>query len=166
MEQPTGKPDDRAERSAPGRKPRSLRDRALGLLARREFSRVELARRLGPHAEGPGVLAALLDELERSKLLSDARFAEARSHSLGRRYGSARIAHELRAKGVSGTLVDAVVARAKSADLDRARAAWAKRFGVPPVDALERARQMRFLQGRGFNLDVIRKVISGADDDT
>jgi regulatory protein len=165
MNEPTGKPVREGRRAGAGRPPRDLRERALGLLARREHSRVELARKLRPHAESAEALVALLDELEKRKLLSDARYAEARSHSLGRRFGSARIAHELRASGVASTLVDAAVRQARGADLERAREAWAKRFGRAPADALERAKQMRFLQGRGFGLDVIRKVIAGADDD-
>jgi len=74
--------------SAAKREP-SLRERALGILARREHTRAELARRLGPHVEDADQLEALLDELERRKLLSDARYAEARVHTLSRKYGAA-----------------------------------------------------------------------------
>jgi regulatory protein len=50
-------------------------------------------------------------------------------------------------------------------ELERAREVWLRRFGQPPADAAERARQMRFLAGRGFETDIIRRVIAGADDE-
>jgi regulatory protein len=42
---------------------------------------------------------------------------------------------------------------------------WRRKFGQPPANAQERARQMRFLHGRGFPADVIRKVLGGIEDD-
>jgi regulatory protein len=36
---------------------------------------------------------------------------------------------------------------------------WKKRFGVLPRNQNEKARQVRFLQSRGFSLDVIFKVL-------
>ena len=56
--------------------PLSLKGRALAALARREYSRLELARKLRPHAESAEQLDAVLDALEAGKLLSNARFAE------------------------------------------------------------------------------------------
>jgi len=44
---------------------RSLRERALGFLARREHSRTELRRKLAPHAESPEELDALLADPKR-----------------------------------------------------------------------------------------------------
>lgn len=142
----------------------SLRERALNLLARREHSRAELARKLSPHGEVDEI-AALLDELERRKQLSDARFAESLRHTRSGRYGSRRLAHELREKGVGEGLIADAVAEAREGDLAAARAAWAKKFGAPPTDANERARQYRFLLGRGFPTDVVRRVVGGAGDD-
>ncbi|MGA8054687.1 MAG: RecX family transcriptional regulator, partial [Burkholderiales bacterium] len=53
----------------------------------------------------------------------------------------------------------------RDSEVERARAAWRKRFGVPPEDALERAKQMRFLRARGFSFDAIRAVVVGRGDD-
>jgi regulatory protein len=52
----------------------------------------------------------------------------------------------------------------RGTELARAREVWRRKFGVPPQEAAERARQMRFLAGRGFSGDVVRRVVSGADD--
>ena len=61
----------------------------------------------------------------------------------------------------------AVIARAttdaRATEVGRARDAWRRRFGAPPADALEKAKQMRFLRGRGFSFEAIRQVIGGAD---
>ena len=143
----------------------TLRERALKLLAAREHSRLELRRKLSPHAESPGQLESLLDELTSKRQQSDERFADLRSRVLSRKYGAGRIAHELRAKGVSDELVAASVSAARATEFARAREAWRKRFGTPPANALEKARQMRFLQGRGFPFDVIRAVVGGSEED-
>lgn len=137
----------------------SLKARALKLLAGREHTRQELRAKLRTHSEIGGELEALLDELERRKLLSDERYAEARAHQLGKKFGPARIAYDLRAKGVSEDTVARTMAGQSAQEFEQAQRAWAKRFGSAPRDPLEKAKQMRFLQGRGFSIDVIRRVV-------
>lgn len=142
----------------------SLRERAVAYLAQREHSRAELGRRLARHAADPDEIPPLLDELVRRKLLSDERYAEARANTLARKFGAARIAWELRAKGVADAAIAQATRATRADELTRARAAWAKRFGNPARRPAERAKQIRFLQGRGFSFDTIRRVISGRDD--
>jgi regulatory protein len=141
----------------------NLRERALNFLARREHSRVELARKLVPHGEAEAI-AALLDQLEQEDLLSNARYAEALAHCRAGRHGSVRLKSELREKGVPETLVAEVVGLAREADLAAAREVWNKKFGERPRDARERAKQQRFLLGRGFPSDVVRRVVGGEED--
>jgi regulatory protein len=141
----------------------TLRTRAVALLARREHTRAELAAKLARAGDGAG-LAPLLDELARKKLLSDDRFADARAHALGRKFGVARIEHELRARGVSAAAIERATAGARATEVARARDAWRRRFGAPPADALEKARQMRFLRGRGFSFETIRQVLGAPDE--
>lgn len=147
------------------RKERSLLARALAHLARREHSRVELRRKLGPHAESDLALDRLLDDLEAKNLLSDLRFTEVLARSRGERFGAARITQELRARGVADPLVREAVGRLAATELRRARELWRRRFGAPPADAAERARQMRFLAQRGFAAEVIRRVVGGRDEE-
>ncbi len=153
----------RGQRPASRNQP-SLRERALKLLAGREHSRLELHRKLAPHAESVEQLELLLDELSTKRQQSDARFAELRSRVLSRKYGSSRIAHDLRSKGVEDEVIATAVVEAKSTELARAKEAWRKRFGTRPANALEKAKQMRFLQSRGFSFDTIRVVIGGLED--
>jgi regulatory protein len=141
----------------------SLRQRALALLARREHSRAELRRKLAPHAPREE-LESLLDELTRRGWLSDARFAESLVRAKGARLGSLALAHTLRQRGVPEALVQSQLAALSASELERAREVWRRRFGSPPRDARERARQMRFLQGRGFPRGVIVRVLGGGED--
>ena len=143
----------------------TLRERALRLLARREHSRSELARKLQPHVVPEDDLNVLLDELARRKQLSDERYAESRANTLSRKFGAARIAQELRAKGLDKGLAEQAVAAARATEVERARAVWTKKFRVPAASREERAKQMRFLQSRGFSFDAIRAVIRSADED-
>lgn len=141
----------------------TLRERALNLLARREHSRAELARKLAPHVEDED-LDSLLDDLEREKLLSNARYAEMLAHARSGRHGSLRLKADLRDKGVPSEVIESTLAEAREHDLDAARAVWRKKFGEAPRDAAERAKQMRFLAGRGFPPDVVRRVVGGEED--
>ena len=133
----------------------SLRARALRFLARREHSRTELARKLAAYAEEGDDLTSLLDELMQRGWLSDARFAEQTIRAKSRRFGPVKLAHDLRAKGVADDEIDrALRAAGDDARADIARV-WASRFSAPAADERERARQVRFLQGRGFTLGAI-----------
>jgi regulatory protein len=135
-------------------------------LARREYSRAELGSRLRPHVQEGENLEAVLDELARRNWLSDERAAEQMVNQRRNRFGTQRIAHELRQKGIPENLIGAAMPQLKASELDAARAVWQKKFGVPPQDGKEKARQVRFLQSRGFALDVIFKVLhlTAADD--
>ncbi len=143
----------------------TLRERALRLLARREHSRAELARKLKAHARPGEDLEALLEEFARRKLLSDERYAESRANALSRKFGAARIAHELRAKGLDKGLAEQASGAARATELERAREVWRRRFRVPPKTREERARHMRFLQSRGFSFDAIRAAVGHGEDD-
>lgn len=142
----------------------TLRERALRLLARREHSRVELARKLAPHAECEEALIALLDDLAARRLLSDERYAEMRVNARGSRYGDARLAHELRTQGVDAEIVAEALATGGD-EFERARLVWQRKFGSPAADPAGRARQMRFLMSRGFAGATIRRILRGDLED-
>jgi len=142
-----------------------LRARALRLLARREHSRAELKRKLGPHAGSAEALEGLLDALEERKQLSDARYASERAHVLTRRFGAARIRQDLRSRGVDEATAERAAASAAETDLERARAIYQRRYREPAATREERAKRMRFLQGRGFSGDIIRRLVSGDAED-
>ena len=144
--------------------PASLRVRALRLLARREYSRLELQTRLSSDSADSEELESLLDDFEGKGWLSEQRFVDAVVRTRRPRFGSVKILHELKAKGVS----EDGIARAREAlaesEVSAARSVWRKKFGEKPVSMSERAKQARFLGGRGFSADVVRKVLSESDD--
>jgi regulatory protein len=143
--------------------PPSLAARALSLLARREHSRAELARKLAAHGADAAELDALLDDLGRRGWLSDARYAEQYVHAKSGRYGPARLRHALLARGVARATVELAVRALAPDQLAAARKVLASRFRAPPADAAERARRVRFLQSRGFSLDVALRAVRGDD---
>lgn len=149
----------------------SVKGRALRYLSQREHSRLELERKLARHvqdteeASAQSQIAAALDDLSAKGLLSDVRTAESVLNSQAPRYGVRRLKQTLQGKGLAPALVASTLQQARSTELARAQEIWRRRFGVPAADAAERARQMRFLAGRGFEGEVIRRVVRGNCDD-
>ncbi len=134
-----------------------LRRKAIGLLARREHSRAELARKLAADGTEEDI-TTVLAELEAEGLLSDARAAAAYVRAHGARFGAARLRQDLRARGLDPEIAVEEVNELGS-EIERAKAVWQKKFRTAPTDAKEWARQARFLQGRGFAGDIIRRVL-------
>jgi regulatory protein len=142
----------------------TLRVRAMRALARREYSRAELRARLLLHAGEADDVDALLDTLAARGWLSDARALEQTVNNRRTRFGPQRIAHELKQKGISDDLIRAVLPQLKQGELEAAREVWQKKFSAPPQDQKEKARQMRFLQARGFSVDVIMRVMKASSE--
>ena len=142
----------------------SLRGRALQALARRELSRAELQVKLMPHVTEADDVGMLLDDLEKRGWLSDARALEQTVRIRSARFGTQRIAHELRQKGIGDELISAAIPQLKEGELEAARAVWHRKFATPPQDQKEKAKQVRFLQSRGFSMDVIFKVMRIEDE--
>jgi regulatory protein len=166
---------------------RSLKARALQLLAQREHSRAELRRKLLVHARAdmlPGLVAdasatdvgapllalapvdpltrvdTVLDWLEAHNYLSQERFVESRVHARAARFGNLRIRQELAQHAL--TLSPQAAQALKDSEFDRAHAVWARKYAAAPEGLAEHARQARFLASRGFSADVIRQLLRGA----
>ncbi|MCA1977736.1 MAG: recombination regulator RecX [Thiobacillus sp.] len=142
--------------------PESLRERALAHLARREHSRFELSRKLAAAGYAAEDIAPLLDAFEEKGWLSDRRFAESWVADHRAKAGRVKLAHELRQRGVNDDVIASVLEDNRDSELERARAVWQKKFGHPPVDAADKARQMRFLQSRGFAAETISLALQDA----
>lgn len=103
-------------------------------------------------------IQAILDDFQKRGWLSDERFAEQVVNTRKNRYGSLKVAHELREKGVADHVVEQ--ATASIDDLENARRVWQKKFGALPDSREAWAKQARFLQSRGFGFEVIKKVLN------
>jgi regulatory protein len=168
----------------PAARPPSLKVRALQWLAQREHSRAELrdkllrllqrSARVAPaqdadtqtdsahadHGADPSAeIDTLLQWLQDNGHLSDARFVETRVHARQARFGNRRIQQELQQHGV---VLDAAARQLlQQSELARAAEVWRRKYAAPADDAAGRARQMRFMLGRGFSVDVVRRVLQG-----
>jgi regulatory protein len=163
----------------------SLKGRALALLAQREHSAAELKRKLLRHARADAVqteamrpqaskaevedtmtddalarVEVVIEWLRAHRYLSEERFVESRVHARASRYGNLRIRQELAQHGL-GLSPEAAQAL-RDSELARATEVWRRKFGQPPADAAERARQSRFLAQRGFSAAVISQVMRRA----
>jgi regulatory protein len=146
-------------------KPAPLRARAIRMLARREYSRAELARRLTTASVAPEDVTSLLDDLERLGYLSDARYADAVVTRKAHEFSHRGIAQSLRARGVDRDTASAALDARTIDDHAALIALWRRRFGQKPVDDREKARQVRFLQSRGFALSAILALLRSPPDD-
>ncbi len=133
---------------------------AMGLLARREHSTLELRRKLGRRRFPDTLIEEALAGLATDNLLSDERFAEeyVRSYA-GRGQGPLKIRHGLVARGIEPQRADRLLYNADHDWQALAEEARRRRFGsVIPAEYKERARQARFLQQRGFDHEQARSA--------
>jgi regulatory protein len=145
----------------PARRGPSLKARAVAYLSRREHSRLELQRKLSAYSDDPAEIEAVLDDLQRTHWQSDQRYAQAYAHRAAGRQGAQRILGTLRQQGVAEEQLADLQDTLRETEQERALAVWQRKFSAPPPDAREYARQYRFLAGRGFSGDVIRRVLAG-----
>jgi regulatory protein len=141
------------------RQPRTLEQRALALLARREYARAELRERLLATGAARGEVDAVLERFAELGYLSDERYAHATARQKEGSYSKRAIGAALKAKGVSAEASAAAIAGIDADDHATLVALWRRRFGRAPADEREKARQARFLQSRGFSLSAILKLL-------
>lgn len=137
---------------------------AVRLLARREHSKLDLTRKLSSKGHAHEAVARVVSKLSEKNLVSDERFAASFVVHHGRRgQGPVRIRAELRQQGASDEIIDAALGRAELDWAEIALEVRVRKFGSEsPSGRLERAKQARFLQYRGFSADQIRAALSGS----
>lgn len=142
--------------------------RALRYLARREYSRRELEQKLSAPGDSGETekLAEVLDKLEQQGFLSERRMAEQVARTRRSRFGSQRIVHELKTKGIDGHLIDGILPTLKETELEAALNIWRKKYDHPPETREERGKQIRFMMNRGFSMETIQQVLSKADEES
>lgn len=146
--------------------PRSLLMRGIDYLSRREYSRLELYRKLvRTLGEGETVddVQNVLDRLESEGYLSNERYAQSRVRVRSVRYGDRRLVMELKERGVDSDSIAQAISEA-APEYERALSVYIKKFQQSPRDAKERNKQIRFMASRGFSFTVINKIISGSEE--
>ncbi|MCC7327317.1 MAG: regulatory protein RecX [Burkholderiales bacterium] len=153
----------RAKDTAAPRAPVSPKAMAVRWLARREYSRAELAQRLQQRGVTAAGVERALDELAAAGYLSDARYAQAVVAQRAGRYGRRAILHALKERGIGIDDAASAIAALDGADeYAEAQALWRQRFGAAPANDRETARQVRFLQARGYSVSVALRVLRAA----
>ncbi len=139
----------------------AIRQEAVTLLSRREYSARELQQKLAVSHPAETV-GEVIESLQSQGLQSDQRFAQVWvRHRLLQGCGPLRVQAELRQKGIAGDLIQQCLADDSIDWFEQARQAFQRKFGSRGKDAREKARQMRFLQYRGFTGDQIRHALQG-----
>jgi regulatory protein len=145
---------------------RSELERALDLayraVARRERTVAELRTFLELKRVGPAAIEAVVGELGEAGLLDDARYARRFAEDKRNldRWGSERIARDLRRRGVAPDMIEAALAdRAPGDELATALIVLAQRFGRPPSDDRERGNAWSVLVRRGYAPEIAYEAV-------
>ncbi|MEM9208427.1 MAG: regulatory protein RecX [Pseudomonadota bacterium] len=148
------------------RDPKAVRKKAMDLLARREYGFAELVGRLRGAGFDDDVASSAVTVLSDEGLQDDQRFAESFARSkLGRGSGPLRIRQALLEKGLAESLVERTIADLDTDWISEARQVRAKKFGGQlPAEYTAQAKQMRFLQYRGFDHEQIRAAMRRVGD--
>ena len=140
---------------------KSLRERAMDLLARREHSREELYNKLIAKGFPEEDVVATLDQLAQEGLQDDVRFADSYvTRRIEAGFGPCRIAQELQERGVAAVLIDRLVWQSATDWLHLLRAVWQRKYRqAAEFGTTAYVAQLRFLMQRGFEPDSIHHVL-------
>ncbi len=141
---------------------------ALGLLARREHSVLELSHKLISRGFSPQEIELELANLQDERLLSNERYTESYVHMRRQRgYGPLRIGVELRERGIAADLIERYLDRNDTSWLELLQQQYVKKFGTSVADSFqEKAKRVKYLQNRGFAIDWILKSFASLEMDT
>ena len=131
----------------------------MGLLARREHSKLELFQKVSKKQFDTDLIKENIDDFIEHDWQSDQRYGEmvVRSRIL-KCHGPVKIGRELQQKGVSSNIIEQAI----NVDVDwceLAEAALKKRFSSHGESQNEVARQYRFLLQRGFTNEQIKTAL-------
>lgn len=145
--------------------PDKLKSTALAYLSRRDYSEREITQKLKTKGYPSDAIAQILAELVHEGLINELRFTENYIHwCRAKGWGPSRIAHELQTRGISAEMIAEQLKITDNAWFTEVRNLWQKRFkGKHPTDFKSRAKQMRFLQYRGFSREQILSLFKDID---
>ena len=131
---------------------------------------MELNKKINPYAASLKIpsqdIKNLLDELVEKSWQSDIRFTEQFIFSKKNKYGLRKVAHELKLRGVDSRLISEGLSSVKSEEFLLAKKIWSKKYNHLPESIEEKTKQIRFLQSRGIELDLILKILTGKSPET
>ncbi len=135
----------------------------MDFLARREYGQTELIKKLADKGYDRSVAEQAVNKLTEDGLQSDQRFAEAFVQSrINQGKGPVRIRLDLGQRGVGDAVIELAIEEASANWFELARDVRLRKFGTgKPSDFKAKAKQMRFLQYRGFEQDHVQAAFNG-----
>lgn len=147
---------------------RSIKAKAVAYLARREHTRQELVTKLTlKYPEAQDLIQKILDQLQQSGYLSEERYIKSYLNSKSTKAGLAKIKYALRQKIGDSELIDEILRENPIDECAAARALLEKKFGMLNPnsssgkhlsDKQQLAKQIRFLQNKGYNFSIIKQI--------
>ena len=143
--------------------PKETRKKAMDFLARREYGQTELIKKLAGKGYDRSVAEQAVRELTEDGLQSDHRFAENFVQSrVNQGKGPVRIRLDLGQRGVDDAVIELAIEDSSANWFALARDVRLRKFGAGnPPDFNAKAKQMRFLQYRGFEQDHVQAAFNG-----
>lgn len=140
---------------------KTLQTYALRLLARREHSRFELKQKLLLKKFPAALIDRVLDLLAAQGWQDDLRFAQMYARTrIAQGDGILKLQAKLQACRVSEAIIAEVLPTDSAFWQQQIQRKWHKKCQFSTTDFAKRAKDIRFLQSRGFTLEQIRAVIS------
>lgn len=126
---------------------------------------MELEKKISVYADSLKIsnyeIKSILNDLEQKDWLSDQRFTEQFVFSKKRKFGMRRIARELNLHGVDELIINKAINAIKEEEFLLAKQIWKKKYNQLPNTIEEKAKQIRFMQNRGFEIGIILQILSG-----
>lgn len=139
-----------------------LYDHAVSLLVRRDYASSELIRVLSKVTENREDIDKALSRLIECGYLDDHRLINHLiDKQIRKKHGPARIKQEIRQKGFSQELVEQILEKVDVDWYAMAKELKVSKFGdVVVSEAKEKNKQIRYLQYKGFSMDMIFEALS------
>ncbi len=140
-----------------------LKSKVLYYLAKRDYSYKELLQKLQKYSQNIKEITNLLDECVQKGWLCEERYITNYIQSKSKKYSLLKIRNELQQKTNNTQLIEEILAKSQIDEYQIAISIWQKKFGVIPTDTKDVAKQVRFLQSRGFSFVTIKKILNNID---
>ena len=142
---------------------KTLLMRGIDYLSRRDHSAYELRAKLAPYAESEDELELTIERLQKENWQNDERFMRNFTQAKQGRWGSTKLLHELQRHQLDSESLDEVREQLRETEYDRALEVYQRKFrtSLSAADDYQReyAKRVRFMMSRGFNAEVVRKVL-------
>ncbi|ENM5736678.1 recombination regulator RecX [Vibrio mimicus] len=145
----------------------ACRQSALQLLSRRDHSEYELQQKLALKGHQTEVIGEVVKYCLELGYLSDVRYAASQARQMVHKgYGEQRLRQQLKEKRVAEDVIEQVLAEQTIDWFELAKEVAHKKFksGIS-LERSQYAKQVRYLQYRGFNFDQIRYALQASESD-